>query len=209
MICPSSHGPPTPVPTTQPGKGPDPISPFSVERRALLFGAAAVAAGALSAPASAAPEAPAGARPLGGAGQIPRNHSKPFRSRLCRARGGPVLPRQHIRGRAPDPADDRSAAHQTGRDPVGLLGDAVRRLEADPLGRRDRLSRRAREPRPRQPAQTHLFRRRHPRPLRAEIPGEGRRLSRQARSIRSTPTSPSCAIISTITGTSTGICISA
>ena len=43
---------------SKPGKGPDPISPFSVERRALLFGAAAVAAGALSAPASAAPEAP-------------------------------------------------------------------------------------------------------------------------------------------------------
>ena len=192
---------------SKPGKGADPISPFS-SRDARSFLAPPPSRPARF-PLRPPPPGPAGARPLRGAGQIPRNDSEPFRSRLCRARGGPVLPRQHFRGRAPDPADDRPAAHQTGRDPLGLLGDALRRLEANSLGRRHRLSRGAREPRPQQSAQAHLFHRRHPGPLRAEVSGQGRRLSSTSCSIRSTPASRSCGIISTIIGTSTGICISA
>ena len=184
----------------------DNLPQLSIERRTLLLGAAAVAAGALSSQASAAPEAP---DLSGGTGQVPRHDSEPLRPRIRRERRRPVLSRQHLCRRASDPSHDRPAPYQTGRDPLGLLGDALRRLEADPFGRRDGLPRGAGEPRRQQSAQAHLFHRRHAptSTLRSTRPRSS--TFSTSFSIRSTPTSRSCATTSTIIGTSIGTCISA
>ena len=152
-------------------------SQLSLERRTLLFGAAAVAAGALSARRPLRLEAPDLSAALAKfRATIPSHFDREYVENAV----VPFFLGSIFRRRASDPADDRPAAHETGRDPLGLLGDALRRLEADPFRRRDRFSRGAREPRRQQSAQAHLFHRRQPRSLRSEIPGQGRRLFRQA-----------------------------
>ena len=183
----------------------DNLSRLSLERRALLFGAAAVAAGAISTRRPPRLRLPTSLRlwPNSAPRFRATSTASTSRTRWSRSISAAFSPAS---GRF---SDDRPAAHKAGRDPLGLLGNALRRLEADPVGRGHRLPRGAREPRRQQSAQAHLFHRGHAPTSTLQSIRPRSSPSSTSFSIPSMPGSRSCGTISTITGTSIGTCISA
>ena len=110
----------------------DTISQIPVERRVLLLGAAAITAGAFSSQASAAPQAPDLSAALAKfratiPGHFDREYVEnaviPFFLGSIYAGERPILPMVDL------------PLSNTGRNPVRLLGDALRRLEANAVRR--------------------------------------------------------------------------